>query len=89
MTRCPVANPRPPADLRVRVHVLPGPRELLGWSKRCKLTHAFLWECSYTRLEYQTEASAVEPQPTQEIPMMQGRHLPRGADDSWERKMTG
>ena len=24
---------------------------MLGWPKRCKLAHAFLWEYSYERLE--------------------------------------
>ena len=26
-------------------------RKVLGWPKRCKLAHAFLWECSGNRLE--------------------------------------
>ena len=24
---------------------------MLGWPKRCKLSHAFLWECSYKKLK--------------------------------------
>jgi hypothetical protein len=26
-------------------------RKVLGWPKRCRLVHAFLWECSYERLK--------------------------------------
>ena len=31
--------------------VLPGARKLLGWPKRCKLAHEFLWEYSCKRLK--------------------------------------
>jgi hypothetical protein len=27
-------------------------RKALGWPKRCKLTHAFLWEYCYKRLKF-------------------------------------
>ena len=28
-----------------------GARKALGWPKRCKMAHAFSWECSYERLK--------------------------------------
>ena len=40
--------------VRLKVAILRA-RKVLGWPKRCKLAHAFLWEHSYKRLKLQAQ----------------------------------
>ncbi len=52
--RQPHARPRPPravAPAHPRALRRPPARKVLGWPKRCKLAHAFLWAYSYKRLK--------------------------------------